>query len=296
MSLISDFKESDGIENINVNNGFEDIFVDFENRRNPEYESFTVEKKGGKLSFVNNGGFQSRNSSTVWCIKEADKIYKWADFRKIKIVTNDGYCKEGEFAYSSGLPNLNHVIPDFNFRHWMEVGIKDYDETTQLITEAGKEPFKIDKVGWIGNLETNKNRIKLFEMGKRFSEDLHILESNWRGQGIFISLPDLVRTYSMLIDIEGWGYSGRLKYLMFSRRPILLVDRPHKEWFFEYLKPWTHYIPVKNDLSDLIDMVSWIKKNYKDALQIGENAFAFAKEHCVREAAFKRWDKIITSL
>ena len=109
-------------------------------------------------------------------------------------------------------------------------------------------------------------------------------------------MPDLVSIYSILIDIEGWGYSGRLKYLLFSNRPILLVERPHKEFFYKSLKPWKHYIPVNRDLSNLIEMVVWIKGNYLEALQIAENACSFAKEHCSREAAFRRWDEVITSL
>lgn len=36
----------------------------------------------------------------------------------------------------------------------------------------------------------------------------------------YISMPDLVRKYSILIDIEDSGYSGRLKYLLLSHRPV----------------------------------------------------------------------------
>ena len=109
-------------------------------------------------------------------------------------------------------------------------------------------------------------------------------------------MPDLVKTYAILIDVEGYGYSGRLKYLLFSQRPILLVERPHKEYFYEFMKPWIHYIPVNRDLSNLIDMIDWIKKNYKDAEVIAQNALNFAKKYCVRDSAFKQWNKIISAL
>jgi hypothetical protein len=35
----------------------------------------------------------------------------------------------------------------------------------------------------------------------------------------YISTDQLVSKYSILIDIEGTGYSGRLKHLLWSHRP-----------------------------------------------------------------------------
>ena len=41
--------------------------------------SFTV-KKQGNLIFNDLGGYETRNTSTMWCIEQADKIYNWNDF------------------------------------------------------------------------------------------------------------------------------------------------------------------------------------------------------------------------
>ena len=100
--------------------------------------------------------------------------------------------------------------------------------------------------------------------------------------------------YSILIDIEGRGYSGRLKYLLWSHRPLLIVDRPHKEYFFEYLKEWEHFIPVKRDLSDLIDKTLWCLNNYNEALIIAENAYQISKIYLTRDACYKQWNHIIS--
>lgn len=273
-----------------------DIY-DFKDELSDEYESFTVEKRNGTLHFVSNGGYQTRNSSTIWCIREADKIYGWKDFPKIKIFTSDGqFYKPGDFTYASDNLDYERVVPDFNFRHWKESKIYDYEETCREISEAGKHDFSIDKAGWIGNIDTNVYRVKLLEMGLRYNIHLDIFSSVDKERPKFLSLPDLVKTYSMLIDIEGFGYSGRLKYLLFSKRPLLLADRPNKEYFFEFLKPWVHYIPVNRNLEDLIEKVNWVRANYASALEIAENACKFANEFCTRDAAFKQWDKIITAL
>jgi hypothetical protein len=259
----------------------------------PEWESIIVEKRMGNLIFKSNGGYQTRNSSTIWCIKEADKLYNWPDFRPIKINTNDGYFKTGEYAYSTETLKYSNVVPDFNFRHWAEIGVKDYSDMCNEINIAGKVPFSINKVGWIGSLLTHSNRDLLFQIGKKHTDIMDIFSSNTDSYPKFISMPDLVKTYSMLIDIEGHGYSGRVKYLLHSGRPLLLVERPHKEFFYEFFKPWVHYIPVNRNLENLVEIVKWTMANYKRALEIGLEAQKFAQTYCTREVAFKQWDKII---
>jgi len=345
---------------------------DFEDKTNSNYESFFMEKKNGKLKFISNGCYQTRNSSTIWCIEQADALFSWPDFGKIKILTNDGfktvkdtdvccielastlfshvdcceikiitnhsyaealipwldfgkikiltndgytdalfswqdygkikiitnanYSKETEYEYSSSDDSYKNLVPDFNFCKWQEVGINDYVETCNEIKEAGKQTFLIDKVGWIGNFETHTNRMILKDLGRRFSGHLDIRSIDWTNKFGFMSMPELVKTYSLLLDIEGYGYSGRLKYLLFSLRPLLLVDRPQKEFFFEFLKPWVHYIPVNRDLSDLLEQVLWAKNNYHEALKIAKAAAEFAEKYCTREAAFQQWNKIIQEI
>jgi hypothetical protein len=80
----------------------------------------------------------------------------------------------------------------------------------------------------------------------------------------YISTPELVEKYSILIDIEGNGYSGRLK----------------------------HYIPVKRDLTDLIEKTKWCLNNYDKALQIAENAYRFSKLHLTRDTCYNKWNDI----
>jgi glycosyltransferase involved in cell wall biosynthesis len=106
----------------------------------------------------------------------------------------------------------------------------------------------------------------------------------------------LVKKYSFLIDVEGYGYSGRLKYLLWSQRPVLLIDRPYKEYFFQHLKEWEHYIPVKRDLSDLVEKMKWCFSNTEKATQIAQNALEFSKKHLTREACYAKWNDLIHSL
>lgn len=253
--------------------------------------SFTV-KKEGNLIFNDLGGYETRNMSTMWCIEQADKIYNWNDFAEIKIHTGDYEASENDYTYSKQ-NSYQNVVPDFNFESWPQVGIDDYDEFIKKIDVQGLLGFDINKVGWIGNPDTHPYRHRMIEIGEGNKDLFDFFGMNWNKPGKYISTPDLVKKYSMVIDIEGSGYSGRLKHLLHSHRPLLLVDRPHKEYFFEHLKEWEHYIPVNRDLSDLVEKTKWCLENYEKALTIAENAYQFSKKYLSRAACFNQWNTII---
>jgi hypothetical protein len=262
--------------------------------------SFIVKKENGQLIFSDiTRGYETRHPSTKWCITQADYIYKWKDFKQITITTNDAERNDDEYTYSKQNGAYNNLIPDFNFHAWPEVGIRDYSETIELIHLAGLQKPIINKVGWIGGF-TNIIRKNLFEIGNQNKELFEIYSMEWKQTGNiqlsgtkYISTPDLVKNYSILIDVEGNGFSARVKHLLWSHRPLLLVDRPHKEYYYEYLIEWEHYIPVKRDLSDLIEKTKWCIDNYDKAKIIAENAYQFSKVYLTREACYKQWDKII---
>lgn len=263
--------------------------------------SFSISKKNGELIFKDFGGYESRNTSTFWCIQKADEKYNWNDFNEITIYTDDYERSNDNYTYSKQ-NSYNKLIPDFNFHSWPQVGINDYEKFTKDIDNAGLNKYEINKVGWIGSLNTNAMRKQLFKIGNYnkhlfdiFSMDFNSGNSSPNATK-YISTPELVKKYSILIDVEGRGYSGRVKHLLWSHRPLLLADRPHKEYFYEYLKEWVHYIPVKRDLSDLIEKTKWCLNNYNKALDIANNAYEFSKLYLTRDACYNKWNNIISDI
>lgn len=264
--------------------------------------SFTIKKENKKLIFNDLGGYESRNYSTIWCITQADKIYNWNDFPEIKIHTQDYEINKEDYTYSKR-NSYKNLIPDFNFHCWKEVGINDYEDMTNEISNSGLQNFEYNKVGWIGSTNTNIIRKLLLNIGNVNKEIFDIFDMQWNKKQFndlepskYISLQDLVKKYSILIDVEGYGYSGRLKYLLWSHRPVIIVDRPHKEFFFEHLVEWKHYIPVKRNLSDLIEKTQWCRNNYDKASEIAQNAYEFSKIYLTRQSCYKQYDKIISAI
>lgn len=56
--------------------------------------------------------------------------------------------------------------------------------------------------------------------------------------------------------------------------PVMISNA--KCWFLEYLIPNVHYIPVKYDVSDLVEKIVWIQEHEVEARQIAQNAYELA--------------------
>jgi hypothetical protein len=275
---------------------------------------FTVKKSNGRLIFNNLGEIHStRNTATIWCIEQADKQYNWSDFNEIVIYTGDTEFNSNDAGFNSTTytySKQNHytnLVPCYDYHSWPETRLDDYEAYIKDIDAAGMQKYEIDKVGWVGSM-SHINRVKLIEIGNANKELLDFTDSInlwyiYNGLGSdgkygyvkYIPTSELVKKYSILFDIEGEGFSVRTKHLFWSHRPLLLQDRPHKEFFYEYLKEWEHYIPVKRDLSDLVEKAQWCLNNYEAALEIAENAYQFAKKYLTRAGCYEQWNKIITN-
>jgi hypothetical protein len=86
--------------------------------------------------------------------------------------------------------------------------------------------------------------------------------------------------YKYQIDIGGGGgttWSGLIPKL--SMPGVLLHhETATKDSYFNTLKPWVHYIPVAEDLSDLQERVAWARANPHDARQISASASTWVRD------------------
>jgi len=50
-----------------------------------------------------------------------------------------------------------------------------------------------------------------------------------------------------------------------------------RQWYYDRLRPFEHFVPVRADLSDLTEQVAWMRDNPQDAEQIARNGQAVAR-------------------
>ena len=111
--------------------------------------------------------------------------------------------------------------------------------------------------------------------------------------GHFKTMADQVAQYRYMIDVEGNGYSGRLKLLLHARRALLLLDRPYRDYFYDELEPFRHFVPVGRYSSNLVERIDWLRANPAREKEIIGEAQQFARARLTRRAAVEHWAALL---
>ncbi|WP_316802706.1 glycosyl transferase family 90 [Pedobacter nototheniae] len=246
-----------------------------------------------KISFI--GKSQSRGFSTAKlvsdCLKNirTDKDFLFRFFINDK--PNEIISKE-DFYYCLKVDQKDYLIPDFAFDGWPEAGIISYEETTNQMLLNGLDTWMDNRLFWIGNKNTNAIREKLINIGEDHPEKF-IFQDTFVDNFVihkkdvpYTTLPDHCK-YKYLIDVAGNSYSARLKFLFYSRRVVFIQEREWKEYFHDQLIPYKHYIPIKNDLSDLVSQYEMIESKPDLYEEIVNHAYKFATEVLTYQSAIK---------
>lgn len=91
--------------------------------------------------------------------------------------------------------------------------------------------------------------------------------------------------HKYIIHLDGHVSAYRLSKELSFGCVILKVESlyDYQLWFSSLLKPWIHYIPVKKDMSDLADIITWCKKNDSKCKSIAENAKLFYQKYIQKD-------------
>lgn len=259
--------------------------------------------------------FDAKNSKAIGFIKQierANNALSFPDFKPLKIYFIDvppldkiineskepilfqSYIDKNEPECPPKLKRHPDFFccPDFTFWDWC--GMK-YEKYFPKIRAAGEVEPRSKKMFWRG-MKYPKLRGPLVDLSSQYPDliDAKFSKPN-KNDSDFISLEDAVLGYSYFIDLQASGWSPRVKYFLQSHRLTFLQERFHKAYYEEYLIPMEHYIPIKKDLSDLIDKINWANKNPKEAKRISDNAFNFSLEHLSISSVNKKWEEVINA-
>lgn len=260
------------------------------------------------LQCVPFGGYETRQDAVLSLLEAAARHRTFSDFGPLLIDAGDkpvSTVADGHpswtFCTADGYVDV--AVPDFVFCRWPEVGIDDYDETCRSVAAAGQQPAELDVVGWIGNGLSHPVRGVLHQLSLDHPDLLDVQRVEWvrvaeqqqlsSSAGNALSLPEQAQRWGALIDVEGGAYSGRLKILLHSGRPVLIQDRPWHEWFWDELVAWENHIPVRRDLSDLVSRAQWVKDNREEAASIGRAGQEMAQRVLTRTSAVEQWARTL---
>ena len=88
-----------------------------------------------------------------------------------------------------------------------------------------------------------------------------------------------ITNYKYILSIEGNIAAFRLTLELAYNSVILLVKSEFYIWHQPLLKEWIHYVPIKSDLSDLMEKIEWCKKNDNKCKIIAKNAREFFNKY-----------------
>ncbi|KAM6893783.1 protein O-glucosyltransferase 1 [Xenentodon cancila] len=100
--------------------------------------------------------------------------------------------------------------------------------------------------------------------------------------------------YKYLFNFRGVAASFRLKHLFLCGSLVFHVGDEWQEFFYPQLKPWVHYIPVKQDLSDVRELLQFVKDNDEVAQEIATRGQEFILEHLRMEDVSCYWERLLS--
>ena len=105
-----------------------------------------------------------------------------------------------------------------------------------------------------------------------------------------------ISRYKYQLEIDGHVSPFRLSFDMSYNSLLLIVESKNYMWFSKLLKPYEHYIPIKKDLSDLIQKIKWCQENDSKCEKIAENAKYFFNKYLSKEGIYDYMQKVLVEL
>lgn len=85
--------------------------------------------------------------------------------------------------------------------------------------------------------------------------------------------------YKYILSIEGNDKDSGLNWKLASNSLVLMAKPKIESWLMEgLLKPYVHYVPLKDDYSDLDQIIEWCQNNDEECQKIVKNANQFMKQ------------------
>jgi hypothetical protein len=226
-------------------------------------EAMLIRIRNNKIQYEEHQGFQDRHECVLELLDRTRSVHTLPD-TAFCLFTGDVRKRhepqdECIFTFARHRWQRNPLFPNFNFIHHKACGIGDFysEVLPELQAAARANPWekRIDKVFFIG-APNGSLRKKLYEKTKNNPKyDIRLVD--WNDPNFEpVSLADHCK-YKYLINVNGWGYSGRLHYLLATGAKILLYNdwRPWRQYReFWYNKNFIHI--KKNDFSEISEYIN----------------------------------------
>jgi hypothetical protein len=95
----------------------------------------------------------------------------------------------------------------------------------------------------------------------------HIAETEWINDKFALDIDGHTNTWSNFLVRMHLGCC------------VLKIASQHgyRQWYYDRIRPWEHFVPVRADMSDLVEKIDWARSHDAEAKAIAANGQAFAR-------------------
>jgi hypothetical protein len=155
-----------------------------------------------------------------------------------------------------------------------------------------------------GTTTSTNTRLKLAKLGTQHPQLLDVGITNWNlrirknKSSEYLQIPNVENlqlvgkltpeqqsNYKYLINVDGHVSAFRLSLELSMGCCVLIVESAErwKMWFSDMLEPYVHYVPIRSDLSDLVEQVKWCQKNDSKCKAMAKNALGFYSKYLTKK-------------
>ncbi|XP_050438483.1 protein O-glucosyltransferase 2-like [Adelges cooleyi] len=169
---------------------------------------------------------------------------------------------------------------------------------------------KIPKAFWMGR-DSSKQRLSLIEISKQHPDLINASITNFffykdlkekYGPGkkpiSFFAFFD----YKYQLNLDGTVAAYRFPYLLAGNSLVLKQESEYYEHFYNELEPWVHFVPVKRNLENLVDLIKQMAADDTKAKEISRNGQNYARNNltpqnilCYYMLLLQNYGKLLTS-
>lgn len=102
--------------------------------------------------------------------------------------------------------------------------------------------------------------------------------------------------YRYIINLDGYVSAFRLSEELESHSVLLLQDSEYKTWYRQMLKPYEEYLPLKNDLRNLNELIEFAEGDDVTCKRIISNANNFYEKHLSKSGIFDYLECVCKSI
>lgn len=168
-------------------------------------------------------------------------------------------------------------------------GIGRWDQHRKLLGKVGNDTEWDDKISkaFFRGSRTSSERDPLILLSR---DNPHLVDAKytknqaWKSDADTLHAPPASEVffedhckYKYLFNFRGVAASFRFKHILLCKSLVFHVGKDWQEFFYSFLKPWVHYVPIERDASeeDIKELIEFFDSHQDLAQEIAKNGYDF---------------------